>query len=336
MVNMENIEKTSPVPSWQQELQSAFTDIPSLLAALELGKDKLNGSQLANNTFPLLVTNSYVQRMKKGDRNDPLLRQVLPVAEELSTHPLFLCDPVGDSQASALPGLIHKYHGRVLVITTGACAIHCRYCFRREFPYANNSTQRSKLGVVTQYLSENPDVTELILSGGDPLTLSDSKFNHLFTRLSTSPQIKRIRIHTRLPIVLPSRVTKGLLNTLCSSTKKVVVVIHANHPNELSDEVADVLRLLKNNNVTLLNQTVLLRGINDNAKTLIALSERLFECHTLPYYLHLLDKVNGAMHFDSSLKKAYKIHAQMQKKLPGYLVPKLVCEEAGQPHKIIL
>jgi EF-P beta-lysylation protein EpmB len=333
---MMNVEKTPLIRRWQQDLQSAYTNIDELLRFLKLDANELSEHYRAANDFSLLVTRSYAERIKKSDWNDPLLRQVLPDPDELKTTEGYFSDPVGDAQASQSPGLIHKYHGRILIITTGACAIHCRYCFRREFPYSDNSANRSQIANIQQYLADNPDVTEAILSGGDPLMLSDSKFQHLFDSLSDNQQIKRIRIHTRLPIVLPNRITKHLLSTFKSSTKKVVMVIHANHPNELNDEVEDALLALKNIGVTLLNQTVLLKKVNDNASTLTQLSTRLFECHTLPYYLHMLDKVNGAMHFDSSTHHAHAIYAQIQKQLPGYLVPKLVQEEAGKPHKTML
>ena len=331
-----NIEKTSLIPSWQQELQSAFTSIDELLCFLELNIDDLSRHYKAAKTFPLLVTQSYAQRIKKSDWNDPLLRQVLPHPEELEKHPAYLNDPVGDNQASISPGLLHKYYGRVLLVSTGACAIHCRYCFRREFPYADNSAHRSQIGIIKQYLTDHPEVTEVILSGGDPLTLSDSKLQLLFELFENQPQIERIRIHTRLPVVLPSRITKQLLNILSSTNKKVIVVVHANHSNELNDTVSNTLLSIKAIGVTLLNQTVLLRGVNDDADTLIELSHRLFNCHTLPYYLHVLDKVTGTMHFDSTRHHVFDIYNQIQQSLPGYLVPKLVCEEAGKPHKTLL
>ena len=333
---MADIEKKSLIPSWQQELQSAFTNISDLLRFLHLNVDDLSTFHDAAKDFPLLVTENYAKRIRKADWNDPLLQQVLPHPNELEKHPGFLSDPVGDEQASVSPGLLHKYHGRVLMITTAACAIHCRYCFRREFPYSDNSAHRSQLDSIKQYLSSNPSVTEVILSGGDPLTLSDSKFTHLFEFISKLPQVERIRIHTRLPIVLPSRITQALLDTLSASNKKVIIVIHANHPNELSTDVSNALLAIKNIGVTLLNQTVLLRGINDDADTLTELSHRLFNCHTLPYYLHVLDKVAGAMHFDSTMQHTYELYDQMKQNLSGYLVPKLVCEEAGKPYKTIL
>ncbi len=336
MTNMTNVAKNSPIPNWQQELSSAYTKPEELLNYLELQVDDISPYNEAAKKFPLLVSHSYAQRIKKRDWNDPLLRQVLPLPDELASPSGYSSDPVGDDNASVSPGLLHKYHGRALLIATGACAIHCRYCFRREFPYSNNSAHRSQLASIKTYLLNHPEITEIILSGGDPLTMSDSKFSHLFQSLSEIEQIERIRIHTRLPIVLPSRINTELLTTLSSSTKKVIMVIHANHANELSEEVSNALLALKKSNVTLLNQTVLLKGINDDVGSLEKLSLRLFENHTLPYYLHVLDKVSGAMHFDKPLVESYQLHELLQQRLPGYLVPKLVREDSGKPYKTLL
>ena len=333
MIMMINVEKNSPIPHWQQELRAAFSNVDDLLAYLQLDNADLNLHYLASKDFPLLATKSYVDRIKKSDWADPLLRQIWPIADELKKPPGFLNDPVGDSQASIMPGLLHKYHGRVLLVTTGACAIHCRYCFRRAFPYADNSAHRSQITAITNYLTNNPEITEVILSGGDPLTLSDTKFKHLVGALSDIQQVDRIRIHSRIPVVLPSRITEAFLNTLASSVKKIIMVIHANHPNELNDEVQKGLLKLKQIDVTLLNQTVLLKGVNDDPDTLTHLSHRLFDCYTLPYYLHLLDKVDGAQHFDLNDDMATTIYQQLQTKLPGYLVPKLVREESGKAYK---
>ena len=336
MTNMTKIEKNSSIPSWQQELRSAYTQPSELLKYLELEVDDIDLYNKASKKFPLLVSHSYAQRIKKGDWNDPLLRQVLPHPDELVSTPAYSNDPVGDGNASVSPGLLHKYHGRALMIATGACAIHCRYCFRREFPYSNNSANRSQFANIKDYLISHPEITEIILSGGDPLTLNDSKLADLIQSLSNIGQIERIRIHTRLPIVLPSRITAELLATLSSSNKQIVMVIHANHANELNDDVSHVLLALKKHGVTLLNQTVLLRGINDNVNSLEQLSLRLFNVHTLPYYLHVLDKVSGAAHFDKALPDIYKLYELLQQRLPGYLVPKLVQEEKGKPYKTLL
>ncbi len=333
MLMMINIEKNSPIPHWQQELRTAFTNISDLLFYLHLDSADLSLQYQASKNFPLLATKSYVDRIKKSDWADPLLRQILPLADELKQHPDFINDPVGDSQASVMPGLLHKYHGRVLLVTTGACAIHCRYCFRRAFPYSDNSAHRSQITAIIDYLTNNPGITEVILSGGDPLTLSDAKFQHLISTLSDIQHIDRIRIHSRIPVVLPSRITDKFLDTLASSDKKIIMVIHANHPNELNHEVEKGLLKMKQLGITLLNQTVLLQGVNDDPVILTQLSFRLFDCHTLPYYLHLLDKVSGAQHFDINNPTVKILYEQLQATLPGYLVPKLVREESGEAYK---
>jgi len=336
MINMSNIEKISPTPIWQTELQTAFTNTGDLLTYLNLNTQALTQHEKAAEGFPLLVTRSYASRIQPANWQDPLLRQVLPHPDELVNQAGYVNDPVGDNEANIAPGLLQKYQGRVLVITTGACAIHCRYCFRREFQYSGNSAHQSQLESIQQHLVNHPNIHEVILSGGDPLMLSDIKFSALFDCLTNMPQVKRIRLHTRLPVVLPSRITLELLATLRTSHKKVIVVIHSNHPNELSHEVANGLLSLKNTGATLLNQTVFLKGINDNPETLIELSLRLFDCHTLPYYLHVLDKVIGSAHFDSKTHHIHHVYQQIQKELPGYLVPRLVKELAGEPNKTLL
>lgn len=333
---MINIEKTSPTPPWQAELQTAFTNTSDLLSYLNLSTQALSQYEKAAEGFPLLVTRSYASRIQPANWQDPLLRQVLPHPDELINQAGFIKDPVGDNNANVSPGLLQKYQGRVLIITTGACAIHCRYCFRREFQYSGNSAHQSQLASIQKHLASHPNIHEVILSGGDPLMLSDIKFSALFDFLTNDPQVKRIRLHTRLPVVLPSRITPELLTTLRTSHKKVIIVIHSNHPNELSHEVANGLLSLKNTGATLLNQTVFLKGINDDPKTLIELSLRLFDCHTLPYYLHVLDKVTGSAHFDSKTHHIHHVYQQIQKVLPGYLVPKLVKEIPGEPNKTLL
>lgn len=333
MITMSNIEKTLSTPTWQTELQTAFTNISDLLAYLNLSTEALDQYDKAAEGFPLLVSRSYASRIQPANWQDPLLRQVLPHPDELVNQADFIKDPVGDKEANIAPGLLQKYQGRVLVITTGACAIHCRYCFRREFQYSGNSAHQSQLESIQQHLIKHPNIHEVILSGGDPLMLNDTKFSALFDFLTNLSQVKRIRLHTRLPVVLPSRITPELLTTLRASHKKVIIVIHSNHPNELSPDVANNLLSLKNTGATLLNQTVFLKGINDDPKTLIELSVRLFDCHTLPYYLHVLDKVTGSAHFDSKMHHIHHVYQQIQKELPGYLVPKLVQELAGEPNK---
>jgi len=326
-------DSTHPQPSWKKELANATTSARHLLEQLEL-ESHLN---LADEqpAFKCLVTKSYIKKMQTGDINDPLLRQVLPLTEEndLQTQQAGASDPVGDISAMTTPGLLHKYHGRALLISTGACAIHCRYCFRRHYPYQQSSCTSNVLSQAFDYLKQHAEIEEIILSGGDPLVLDNEKLSNLIAQLETVKQLSTLRIHTRLPLVLPDRIDNGLLQLLQSCRFNVVMVIHSNHANELQQAEHSKLHSLHKAGITLLNQSVLLSGINDDAETLIALSKRLFQCKTLPYYLHLLDPVTGAMHFDVNRQHALKLMVQMQHQLPGYLVPKLVQEIAGKQAK---
>jgi len=324
---------TLAATQWQIELANCFKRVRELLEYLELPPDRLPEAFPAHEGFAFKVTHSFARRMRKGDPNDPLLRQVLPTTQELQYTLGFSPDPVGDTQSMAIPGLLHKYHGRVLLVMTGACAIHCRYCFRREFPYGQQQLSGQREAAVLQYILSDPTIKEVILSGGDPLLLHDDKLGDLIDALSEISHIKRIRLHSRLPVVLPSRITDACAQRMGSARPQCVLVIHANHTNELNHEVGAALARLRQAGITLLNQTVLLKGINDSATTLCQLSESLFEHGVLPYYLHMLDKVTGASHFDIEEKHAISAHAEMQRRLPGYLVPKLVREITGAPHK---
>lgn len=318
---------------WKNALANAVRDPAELLALLELPQALLPAAREAAADFPLRVPRGYLLRMKKGDLADPLLRQVLPLAEELELVEGFGNDPVGDLQASAAPGVLHKYHGRVLLTTTGACAIHCRYCFRRHFPYAEENPAHNHWQAAIDYLQAHPEVDELILSGGDPLMLDTPHLERLGARLRQLPQLKRLRLHTRLPVVLPERVDGPLLGWLQSLPWQTVMVIHANHANELDAEVASALRQLQRAGLTLLNQSVLLRGVNDDEESLACLSEALFNQGVIPYYLHLLDRVGGAAHFEVAEKRARELHQALRRRLPGYLVPRLVREIEGLPNK---
>jgi EF-P beta-lysylation protein EpmB len=271
--------------------------------------------------------------MEKGNPLDPLLRQVLPISDELLAYPGFNHDPVGDLAASTKTGVIHKYQGRVLLINTGSCAIHCRYCFRRNFPYADLQLGKQKEEAAIQAIQEDGSISEVILSGGDPLLLSDSRLNRLIGQLDTINHLKRIRIHSRLPIVLPARITDGLIDTLRLSRKQIIIIVHCNHGNEISPHVITACNALRNGGITLFNQSVLLKGVNDNAEVLSELSERLFSHGIIPYYLHLLDKATGTGHFEVSETEALALMQQVQTTLPGYLVPKLVKEQAGGKYK---
>jgi EF-P beta-lysylation protein EpmB len=312
---------------WQAELRAASLDASELLAALGLPADLA----VPTDGFPLRVPAGFVARMRPGDPHDPLLRQVLPVAAEHEQVPGFCSDPCGDLDALAAPGLLQKYRGRALLVTTGACAVHCRYCFRRGFPYADQAdTDPERLA---NSLAALTDVDELILSGGDPLTLSDRRLAALITAAESVPRLCRLRLHTRVPVVLPSRLTEALCARLETSRLDVVVVIHANHPNELDDAVVAALARLRAHGMTLLNQAVLLRGINDDIESLATLSTQLFAAGVLPYYLHMLDRATGTAHFEVPESRARELHRNLAARLPGYLVPRLVREVPGADSK---
>ncbi|MDD5269321.1 MAG: EF-P beta-lysylation protein EpmB [Methylococcales bacterium] len=315
--------------NWQQQLAESFNNIEDLLHYLHLSYHDLPVSVAATKDFPLRVPLSFANSMKKGDPNDPLLRQVLPIKDELFAYPGYSDDPVGDLPSSTQPGVLHKYHGRALFINTGSCAINCRYCFRRNFPYPDLQLGKKNESAGISYIQENPGIAEVILSGGDPLLLSDARLAKLFKQLSTIKHLKRIRIHSRLPIVLPARITDDLINALTRSSKQIVIVVHCNHANEINPRVIAACQLLKNNGITLFNQSVLLKGVNDNPATLCNLSEQLFSNGIIPYYLHLMDKATGTGHFEVSEIEAINLIKQVQATLPGYLVPKLVKELPG-------
>lgn len=320
-------------PRWQTLLANAVTNAQELCQILGLDPALVPGALAAAGQFPLRVPRSFVARMRHGDPQDPLLRQVLPVAAELALAEGFVTDPVGDLASREVPGLLHKYEGRALIVSTGACAVHCRYCFRRHFPYADQSPLAGGWQRTVDHLRSDSSIGEVILSGGDPLSLSDRRLMQLTEALQEIPHIRRLRIHTRYPIVLPERIDAGLLKWLTNVSLQKVVVIHANHARELDASVERACRALSGAGATLLNQSVLLAGINDSAAALIELSERLFAMHVLPYYLHVLDRVQGAAHFDVAEERASELHAQLLGRLPGYLVPKLVREVAGAASK---
>lgn len=319
--------------TWQQALAEAFTDLTSLCQYLELEQNQL---PLLTNlpNFPLKVPRSFVDCMEKGNPYDPLLRQILPVQAELNAYPGFSADPVGDLDAITTPGVIKKYQARLLLIATGACAVHCRYCFRRNFPYSEQQLSKQKLQQAIDFIQEQQAISEVILSGGDPLLLGDEKLGKLLQQVAAIPHVKRIRIHSRIPVVLPERINAELLKQMSSTDKQVVMVIHSNHPNELSAKVADGCLKLRQHHITVLNQSVLLKDVNDDAGILCQLSEKLFKFGVLPYYLHLLDQADGTGHFEIDAEQAKQIHQIMQIRLPGYLVPKLVKEQAGAAYKL--
>ena len=320
---------------WRRAYREAITDPHELLRLLDL--PALAARLPANCTdFPLRVPRGFAARMRAGDPGDPLLRQVLPWDDEYRLVPGFDSDAVGDMTSRGARGLLHKYLGRVLLIATGSCAVHCRYCFRRHFPYGEEIAAADAWRDAIDYVRGHPDVSEVILSGGDPLSLATAKLADLTDALRALPQIRRLRLHTRLPVVLPERVDRELLEWLGSLPWPVLMVIHANHAQEIDGSVAAAMTALRGIGVRLYNQSVLLRGVNDDADTLAALSERLFECEVQPYYLHQLDRVAGTAHFEVSDEQAIEIAAGLRSRLPGYLVPLLVRETAGAASKLPL
>ncbi len=320
-------------PSWQQCLQTIVTDPAELIDILEIDAKYLPAAIESSKLFPLKVPRPFLERIEKGNIDDPLLRQILPLQEEQEIAHGYSTDPVGEQTGQAA-GIIHKYHGRVLLMVTGHCAINCRYCFRRHYPYAENRQSRTEWKSTLENLANDADISEIIYSGGDPLASSDSFLTWLTEQIAAIPHIKRLRIHTRLPIVVPKRINDDCLHWMTHHRLQTVMVLHINHPNELHDSLLlENIQRIKNAGITLLNQAVLLQGVNNDSHTLMTLSEKLFEAGILPYYLHVLDKVQGATHFDLDTDTAMQLHQTLQHRLPGYLVPKLVREEAGKPSK---
>ncbi len=323
--------------TWQRDLSRAITDPAQLLAELELDPALAAPARAASNVFALRVTRSYLARMRRGDRDDPLLRQVLPLAAELIEQPGYGSDPLQEHEATRAPNLLQKYAGRALLITTQACAIHCRYCFRREFPYAEQREAEEGAGrwdAALEALANDTSIEEVILSGGDPLSLSDARLTRITDAIAGMAHVRRMRVHTRQPIVLPSRVDAGLLNWLGGIRLPTVFVLHTNHANEIDDEVRAACAKLRAAGVTLLNQSVLLKGVNDDVDTLANLSRALMEAGVVPYYLHLPDRVRGTAHFDVAETDAQRLVERMSARLSGYLVPRLVREVPGAPYKV--
>ncbi len=320
---------------WRKDYRDAITCPRELLA--ELGLEHLSHRVPADAAgFPLRVPRAFVARMRRGDPDDPLLRQVLPLDEETRYVPGFLTDAVGDLAARETRGLLHKYEGRALLVATGSCAVNCRYCFRRHFPYGEETAAANGWRAAIEHLLANTDIDEVLLSGGDPLSLSTAKLAELTDALRAAPHLRRLRIHSRLPVVLPARVDAALLDWLDSLPWPAVMVIHANHAQELDDSVAEACAALAARRVRLYNQSVLLRGVNDRAETLVALSEKLFEIGVQPYYLHQLDRVAGTAHFEVPEADALALYETLRARLPGYLLPRLVREVQGAPAKLPL
>ncbi|HEY5806614.1 MAG TPA: EF-P beta-lysylation protein EpmB [Povalibacter sp.] len=322
-----------PRTPWQKALADAISSPVELCNVLGLDPALIPDALSAAEGFALRVPRGFVARMRRHDPRDPLLLQVLPLAAETQPVHGFGLDPVGDMASRAGRGLLHKYQGRALLIATGACAIHCRYCFRRHFPYSEESALAAGWESAIDAIRADTSISELILSGGDPLSLSDRRLTQLTDALRDIGHIQRLRIHTRYPVVLPERIDAGLLQWLSELPLQKVMVIHANHANELNQDVRDVCRALAASDVTLLNQSVLLAGINDSVDALASLSEALFAGQVLPYYLHLLDRVQGAAHFEVDESTALRLHTDLMRRLPGYLVPRLVREVPGAASK---
>ena len=352
-----------PPASWQRAVADGVSSLAELLKMLELEPQQLSVSTAAAREFRLRVPRSFVARMRLGDPDDPLLRQVVPLVAELGEAHGFVDDPVGDGEASPLPGVVHKYRGRLLLLVTGACGIHCRYCFRRHFPYppsvplrgnppsvplrgnppsvplrgnAEASPGAEQWDRALDYVRGDPTVTEVILSGGDPLSVSDRRLAGLATSLAEIPHLRRLRVHTRMPVIVPGRVDDQLLGWLAGGRLRPIVVLHVNHPQEIDDAVRRSISRLADAGVALYNQAVLLAGINDRVETLCQLSETLFDAGVQPYYLHLLDRVRGAAHFEVNESRARELALGMASRLPGYLVPRVVREIAGAEAKVPL
>jgi EF-P beta-lysylation protein EpmB len=333
--------QTAEFPGWQRELAEAVRDPVELLGLVGLTPEQLGAGESAASLreaclqFPLRVPRAFIARMRHGDALDPLLRQVLAVGAELLPEPGYTSDPLHEAAAREAPGLLRKYHGRALLITTGACAVHCRYCFRRHHDYGQeqSETGSARWSTALGHVANDATIEEIILSGGDPLSLGNPRLSGLLRELHALPQLKRIRIHTRTPIVLPSRIDRALLEALAAIRDKLVIVVHANHAAEIDAATGSALRQLQSVCTALLNQSVLLAGVNDSTETLAQLSTRLFESGVLPYYLHQLDPVAGAAHFAVPDARAMQLARELNACLPGYLVPRLVREIPGSAGK---
>lgn len=323
-------------PNWHHSLAQAIRDPDDLIDRLGLPGHLRDGARRSAELFPLMVPLSYLARMRPGDVNDPLLRQVLPFAEEEAIVPGFTIDAVGDADARKAPGLLQKYAGRALLMATGVCAVNCRYCFRRHYPYGDEPRRLDDWEPALTALAEEASLREVILSGGDPLMLTDRRLRELVARLEAIPHLRRLRVHTRLPIVLPERVTPELIDLLTGGRLTPILVVHANHPQELQSDCGDALRQLVRSGLTVLNQAVLLRGINDHVEAQAALCERLIDLGVIPYYLHQLDRVRGTAHFEVPVEQGRAIVEELRRRLPGYAVPQFVRELPGEPHKTVI
>ncbi|KEF31521.1 Lysine 2,3-aminomutase [Marinobacter nitratireducens] len=319
--------------NWQQLLSESVTSPEELLRRLDLPASLLEGARAGNKLFPIRVPEPFLARINKGDPSDPLLRQILPLTEETEVAPGFVNDPLRENVAIQSTGLIRKYRSRALIMVTGQCAINCRYCFRRHFPYEEQRLSPEDRQAVIDTLGSSPEVNEVIFSGGDPLAVNDRLLEQWVKALGSVPHIRRLRIHSRLPVVIPQRVCDSLLKWVSRAPFKIIMVLHINHAAEIDHNTRRALGYLRAAGVTLLNQSVILRGVNDKVDVLEALSESLFDAGVLPYYLHAFDPVSGAHHYDVSDEEARQLVRGMLARLPGFLVPKLVREIPGEPSK---
>lgn len=320
---------------WLQDLGEAFNHPEDLLNYLELDIANFEPDLSARKLFALRVPRPFAEKMKKGDSSDPLFLQAMSQYQEFAQIEGFSKDPL-EEQHSPAPNILHKYQNRLLFMIKNSCAINCRYCFRRHFPYQEIKSNKESWRQSLEYIRSSPEIEEVILSGGDPLMAKDDEISWLMDRLEQIEHLKTLRIHTRLPVVIPNRITPELTARLSQSQLNIVLVTHINHANEIDETFRQKMQMLKQANVMLLNQSVLLKNINDNAQTLKALSEKLFHCGIFPYYLHLLDKVEGAAHFYIPDQQALSIYRQLQKITSGYLVPKLAREIAFEPNKTLM
>lgn len=321
---------------WPSELRASFRSLDALLDFIELSPEQLDISPEAAQQFELRVPRPFARRIAKGDPNDPLLRQVLPVTAELAQVEGFVVDPLAEKDARVCEGLIHKYQDRVLLVASGACAINCRYCFRRHFPYDTNQLGPKQWQRVVEYIGEHPELREVIFSGGDPLATPDRRLARMLDDLEQIPHLRRVRFHTRLPVAIPARLTDELTQRLSDSRLDTVLVLHINHANEIDTELTEALWPLRRAGVTLLNQSVLLKGVNDSVDALHSLCEAVFAGGILPYYLFVLDPVVGSAHFDISDSEAQRLFGELQTRLSGYLLPRLAREIPGKPSKTLL
>jgi EF-P beta-lysylation protein EpmB len=321
--------------NWREALKNAIRCGADLISILKLEKH-FTYSPAAEQDFPVFVPWEYLSRMEVGNPADPLVRQVLALPAETALHTTASDDPVGDAHSTLSPGLIRKYQSRALLVTTGACAVHCRYCFRRHFPYEQSPRSLEQWQPALEAIRASPEIDEVILSGGDPLTIVDEQLELLTAAIASIPHVRRLRIHTRVPIVVPQRVTQELLNWLRTTRLAPIMVVHVNHANELDEATSQALTQLVDAGVPVLNQTVLLRGVNDDVASLVNLSRRLVDLRVMPYYLHQLDRVRGAVHFEVPIGKGLVLIEQMRAQLPGYAIPRYVQEIAGEDSKRVL